>query len=92
MVGPSFSPGAVGMWERAGVATFTALAGIPGTGVTMRRGRLASRRLSQPLPGLDPCPADEHPEGFSVAILDRIISYWSLIVVGLVVFLTSKIR
>ena len=31
-------------------------------------------------------------EGFSVAILDRLISYWSLIVVGLVVFLMSKIR
>ncbi len=31
-------------------------------------------------------------QGFSVAILDRIISYWSLIVVGLVVFIFSHRR
>ncbi len=31
-------------------------------------------------------------QGLSVAILDRIISYWSLIVVGLVVFLFSRDR
>ena len=31
-------------------------------------------------------------EGLSVAILDRLISYWSLILVGLVVFLTTHDR
>jgi uncharacterized protein (TIRG00374 family) len=31
-------------------------------------------------------------QAFTVAILDRIISYWSLIVIGLVVFLLSRQR
>lgn len=67
MVGPSFSPGAVGEWERDGITTFTELAGVDGTGVTVRRGRLAARNTSEPLPGLDTCPPEERPEGFTMA-------------------------
>lgn len=67
MVGPSFSPGTAGEWERDGITTFTDLADVDGTGVTVRSGRLAGRRTSEPLPGLETCPAEEWPEGFTMA-------------------------
>ncbi|MGI8900409.1 MAG: FAD-dependent oxidoreductase, partial [Nocardioides sp.] len=67
MIGPSLAPadGAVGVRERVGIEAFTALARVPGTGVALRRGRLASREIGPPLPGLQPCPPEELPDGFA---------------------------
>jgi len=68
MIGPAMAPAddAAGRRERASIAEFTALADVAGTGVTIRRGRLASR---EPVPALDdmaPCAPDELPPGFPV--------------------------
>ncbi len=54
-----------GVRTRISVQEFTALAGVAGTGVTMRRGRLASREPGPPLAGLQPCVAHELPDGFA---------------------------
>jgi len=69
MVGPAMAPpdGDTGRRERASIAEFTVLAEIAGTGVTMRRGRLASRQPVPPLGDLMPCAADELPPGFAAA-------------------------
>ncbi|MDQ6851996.1 MAG: FAD-binding oxidoreductase [Actinomycetota bacterium] len=69
MIGPAMAPAddETGRRERASIAEFTALANVKGTGVTMRRGRLASRK---PLPapaGLTPCAASDIPPGFAGA-------------------------
>ncbi len=69
MIGPAMAPPGdeAGRQERASIAEFTALAEVAGTGVTIRRGRLASR---EPLPALGdavPCVADEMPSGFAAA-------------------------
>lgn len=66
MIGPAMAPAGdeAGRRERASIAQFTALAEVTNTGVTMRRGRLASRE-PLPAPGdLEPCAADEVPSGF----------------------------
>jgi len=69
MIGPAMARAGeqAGRRERASIAEFTALAQVPGTGVTIRRGRLASR---EPLPapgGTSPCAPDEVPPGFAAA-------------------------
>jgi len=69
MIGPAMAPAGdeAGRRERASIAEFTALAEVAGTGVTIRRGRLASR---EPLPApadTVPCVADELPSGFAAA-------------------------
>ncbi len=69
MIGPAMAPPGdeAGRRERASIAEFTALAEVAGTGVTIRRGRLASR---EPLPAPGdtvPCVADEVPSGFAAA-------------------------
>jgi len=65
MIGPAGGPG--DSRGQAGVAAFTALAGEPGTGVTMRRGRLASREPGELPPGVRACAAAEIPAGYAVA-------------------------
>jgi D-amino-acid oxidase len=66
MIGPSFAPAddVHGVWERAGITEFTALADVAGSGVTARRGRLLSRQAGPSLPGLRPCSDSELPIGF----------------------------
>ncbi len=69
MIGPAMAPAGdeTGRQERASIAEFTALAEVAGTGVRIRRGRLASR---EPLPAPGdtvPCVADEVPSGFAAA-------------------------
>ncbi len=69
MIGPAMAPAGeeAGRRERASICEFTALAEVTNTGVTMRRGRLASRE-PLPAPGdLEPCAADEVPSGFAGA-------------------------
>ncbi len=69
MIGPAMAPAGdeAGRRERASISEFTALAEVTNTGVTMRRGRLASRE-PLPAPGdLEPCAADEVPSGFAGA-------------------------
>jgi D-amino-acid oxidase len=63
MVGPVFDPADAS--GRIGVTEFTALAGQPGTGVALRRGRLASREAGPPPPGFDPCGPAALPGGFA---------------------------
>lgn len=68
MVGPSMAPveTEVGRWERASIAEFTSLAEVEGTGVAIRRGRLAGREPGPPPPGdFAPCAPDELPAGFA---------------------------
>jgi len=69
MVGPPMSPpnDPSGRRERASIAEFTALAGVPGTGVTIRRGRLASREPVPALGDLAQCAAGDVPPGFAAA-------------------------
>ncbi len=69
MIGPSFAPAddPAGVRERVGIAEFTALAAMRGTGVALRRGRLASRQAGSPLPGLERCAPGELPGGFAAA-------------------------
>lgn len=66
MVGPSFAPpdDPNGVRERVGIEEFTALAGVEGSGVVLRRGRLVSRQAGPPLPGVQPCSIAELPGGF----------------------------
>jgi D-amino-acid oxidase len=73
MVGPLAYPSGqpASDWERATLVEFTALAGVPHTGVAMRRGMLAARPGSPPPPpgfehtaGLDLADPDEVPPGF----------------------------
>lgn len=67
MIGPSLAPGEsqVGVRERVTIAEFTALADLVGTGVIMRRGRLAARQSGPSLPGLQRCAPQELPDGFA---------------------------
>ena len=67
MIGPSLAPAddPVGIRERVSIEEFTALAGVDGTGVAMRRGRLASRQPGPSLRGLQPCAPQELPDGFA---------------------------
>ena len=69
MVGPAMAPadGDAGRQERASIAQFTALAEVAGTGVSIRRGRLASREPVPALGDLEPCAPDERPPGFGAA-------------------------
>ena len=53
--------------KSASIAQFTALAKVGGTGVAIRRGRLASRQPVPPLGDTVPCSADELPLGFAAA-------------------------
>ncbi|MFC6081748.1 FAD-dependent oxidoreductase [Sphaerisporangium aureirubrum] len=59
-------------WHREGVAEFTALAGRPGTGVSVMPGRWASHREGEDIawardtPGYRPCTPEEHA-GFAAA-------------------------
>ncbi|MBA3282494.1 MAG: FAD-binding oxidoreductase [Acidimicrobiia bacterium] len=67
MIGPGLAPGydPTGVRERASIEEFTALADVDGTGVAMRRGRLAARQPGPSLPGLEPCRPQELPDGFA---------------------------
>jgi len=67
MIGPSLAPAddPVGARERVSITEFSALASAPDTGVTLRRGRLASRTIGPSLPGLQPCLPTELPAGFA---------------------------
>ncbi len=67
MVGPALAAAdeAAGRRERASIAEFVALAEVAGTGVSMRRGRLASREPVPALGDLAPCAAEELPSGFA---------------------------
>lgn len=67
MIGPSMAPAddLSGARERRSIAEFAVLAVMAGTGVTTRRGRLASRQIGPELPGLSPCRPEELPEGFA---------------------------
>ncbi len=69
MIGPAMAPAddAAGRRERASIAEFIALAEVAGTGVTMRRGRLASRDPVPALGDMAPCAPDELPPGFAAA-------------------------
>ena len=66
MVGPSFAPPGDPneLRERVGTEEFTALADVAGSGVALRRGRLASRQGGPPLSGWQPCSPAELPQGF----------------------------
>lgn len=68
MIGPSMASAEdrVGVWERASIAEFTSLADVAGTGVIVRRGRLASRDPVPQLRGLAACGPGELPDGFAV--------------------------
>lgn len=67
MIGPGLAPSydPVGVRELASMEEFTALADVDGTGVAMRRGRLAARQPGPSLPGLQPCAPHELPDGFA---------------------------
>jgi len=67
MIGPAMAPADddVGRQERASIAQFTSLAEVAGTGVTIRRGRLASREPVPALGDMTPCAAEELPPGFA---------------------------
>lgn len=69
MIGPSFvaADDPTGVRERVSIEEFTALADVDGTGVALRRGRLASRQPGPSLPGLQPCATQELPHGFAEA-------------------------
>lgn len=69
MVGPSVAApdDPATAWARTSIEEFTALASVPDAGVTLRRGRLASRGSGPPLPGFQPCSPDELPTGFAAA-------------------------
>lgn len=70
MIGPAMARAgsAAGRRERASIAEFTALADMPGTGVTIRRGRLAGRQPGPAPPGdMVPCAPHELPPGFAAA-------------------------
>jgi D-amino-acid oxidase len=70
--GAKFSPLEVTTpWHRASMEQFTVLAGQPGTGVRIARGRLVNRQgtgseWAKDLPGYQPCGAEEHA-GYPVA-------------------------
>jgi len=70
MIGPSFAPAddPVGVRERVSIEEFTALADVPGAGVNLRRGRLASRQDVPALPGMQPCSPAELPAGFAAGV------------------------
>ena len=67
MIGPGLAPtyDPVGARERVSVEEFTALADVAGTGVALRRGRLASRQPGPSLPGLRTCSPQQLPDGFA---------------------------
>lgn len=67
MVGPPMAPAEddAGLRERASIGEFTSLAEVPDSGVTIRRGRLASREPVPALGDLVPCAAEELPPGFA---------------------------
>lgn len=69
MIGPARAPadGEAGRQERLSIAEFTSLAEVAGTGVTIRRGRLASREPGPGLGDMVPCAAEELPPGFAAA-------------------------
>ena len=69
MIGPAMAPADddVGRQERASIAQFISLAEVAGTGVTIRRGRLASREPVPALGDMTPCAAEELPPGFAAA-------------------------
>jgi len=75
MIGPAMAPpdSQAGRWEQESVAQFSSLAEQQGTGVMMRRGRLAARERVPPPPGdFAECGADELPPGFAVGYWARL--------------------
>ncbi len=74
MIGPRLAPAddPGGVHERVGVGEFTALADVAGSGVALRRGRLASRQAGPPLPGWQPCAPVELPGGFAAGFWARL--------------------
>ncbi len=69
MIGPAMAPADAdaGRQDRVSIAEFASLAEVAGTGVTMRRGRLASRELDPGVGDMVPCEPDELPQGFAAA-------------------------
>jgi len=67
MIGPAMASADAGCLEHASIAQFTSLARMAVTGVTIRRGRLASREPAPAPPDTVPCPAEELPPGFACA-------------------------
>ena len=67
MIGPAMAAAddQAGMRERTAIKDFTALAGVDGTGVTLRRGRLVSRERGPSLPGMQTCAPGDLPAGFA---------------------------
>lgn len=74
MIGPRLAPAddPGGVHERVGVGEFTALADVAGSGVALRRGRLASRQAGPPMPGWQPCAPVELPGGFAAGFWARL--------------------
>ena len=74
MIGPAMAPegSEAGRRERTSIAEFTALARVPGTGVRMLRGRLASREPLPPPVDLTPCGVEDIPSGFVGAAWARL--------------------
>lgn len=74
MIGPGLAPAAdpIGVRERVSTEEFTALAEVDGTGVALRRGRLASREPGPALPGLQACTPQELPDGFAGGFWSRL--------------------
>lgn len=67
MIGPAVAAAddQAGVRERTGIKDFTALADVAGTGVALRRGRLASREHGPSLPSMQACAPGELPAGFA---------------------------
>ena len=67
MIGPAIAAAddQAGVRERTGIKDFTTLAGVTGTGVALRRGRLVSREHGPSLPGMQACAPGELPAGFA---------------------------
>jgi D-amino-acid oxidase len=74
MIGPALGPDGDPLVARvrAGVEAFTALAGVTGTGVYLRRGRLVSWTEEPPPPGGEPCAPGELPDGFGSGFWTRL--------------------
>lgn len=89
MVGPVIGPpdSEVVAWGHVSSERFQALAGEEGTGVTIRRGRLAGRDSGGAPPGdFEPCDEDDIPPGFGGAV------WANLPVVDMVPYLRYLVR
>lgn len=74
MIGPWFGPDGDPLIARARAEAgeFTALAGMAGTGVYLRRGRLVSRAEDPLPPGREPCAPEDLPDGFGSGFWARL--------------------